>query len=302
MSTCLVENVVLQKIVINGKLSIINPLPSFFLIHNRKMIREMKRERERERKKEKERVIFGFGPKINIIKNNTQRLSILENAYNKGFRTFETAPIYGFGLSERLLGEFIKKKNIKIITKFGIKSLSMPKNFDNIPFLVKNFERLNNRLFYPNIIDYELNNMIRSIQNSIKRLGQTPCYYLFHGINRNLTNQEYLNFKNKSLYLKRNIGINCTGIASASFHDDKIFDRNFDIIQTSIETYYKFIKQKYKNNFILYGIFNYYKNQKTNLDFNSFVKKLLKDLPNNCSLILSSTNINTIKKWNFFDN
>ena len=302
MSTCLVENVVLQKIVINGKLSVINPLPSFFLIHNRKMIREMKRERERERKKEKERVIFGFGPKINIIKNNTQRLSILENAYNKGFRTFETAPIYGFGLSERLLGEFIKKKNIKIITKFGIKSLSMPKNFDNIPFLVKNFERLNNRLFYPNIIDYELNNMIRSIQNSIKRLGQTPCYYLFHGINRNLTNQEYLNFKNKSLYLKRNIGINCTGIASASFHDDKIFDRNFDIIQTSIETYYKFIKQKYKNNFILYGIFNYYKNQKTNLDFNSFVKKLLKDLPNNCSLILSSTNINTIKKWNFFDN
>jgi predicted aldo/keto reductase-like oxidoreductase len=302
VSTCLVENVVLQKIVINGKLSVINPLPSFFLIHNRKMIREMKRERERERKKEKERVIFGFGPKINIIKNNTQRLSILENAYNKGFRTFETAPIYGFGLSERLLGEFIKKKNIKIITKFGIKSLSMPKNFDNIPFLVKNFERLNNRLFYPNIIDYELNNMIRSIQNSIKRLGQTPCYYLFHGINRNLTNQEYLNFKNKSLYLKRNIGINCTGIASASFHDDKIFDRNFDIIQTSIETYYKFIKQKYKNNFILYGIFNYYKNQKTNLDFNSFVKKLLKDLPNNCSLILSSTNINTIKKWNFFDN
>ena len=56
------------------------------------------------------RIIFGFGPKINIIKNNTQRLSILENAYNKGFRIFETAPVYGFGLSERLLGEFIKKK------------------------------------------------------------------------------------------------------------------------------------------------------------------------------------------------
>jgi len=261
-------------------------------MHNKKIIREIDRAR----------VIFGFGPKIKVIKNNTQRLSILENAYNKGFRIFETAPIYGFGLSERLLGEFIKKKKIKIITKFGIKSLSMPKIFDNIPFLVKNFERLNNRLFYPNIIDYELNNMNRSIQNSIKRLGQTPCYYLFHGINRNLTNQEYLNFKKKSLYLKRNIRINCTGIASEQFHDDKIFDRNFDIIQTSIEIYYKFIKKKYKNNFILYGIFNYYKSQKTDLDFNSFVKKLLKDLPDNCSLILSSTNINTIKKWNFFDN
>jgi aryl-alcohol dehydrogenase-like predicted oxidoreductase len=251
---------------------------------------------------DRERVIFGFGPRISIIKNNTQRVSILENAYNRGFRIFETAPIYGFGLSERLLGEFAKIKKIKIITKFGIKSLIMPKNFDNIPFLVKNFERLNNRLFYPNIIDYELNSMKKSIQNSIKRLGQTPCYYLLHGVNRNLTNQEYLNFKKKSVYLKRNVRINCTGIASASLHDDKIFDRNFDIIQTSIQIYYKFIKKKYKNNFILYGIYNYYKSQKSNLDFNSFTKKLLKDLPNNCSLILSSTNINTIKKWNFFDN
>ena len=211
--------------------------------------------------------------------------------------------MYGFGLSERLLGEFIKKKKgIKIITKFGMKSLIMPKIFDNIPFFIKNFERLNNRLFYPNIIDYELNSMKKSIHDSIKRLGQTPCYFLFHGINRNLTNQEYLNFLKKTLYLKKNIGINSTGIASASLNDDKIFDRNFDVIQTSIEIYYKFIKKKYKNNFILYGIFNYYKSQKTNLGFNSFVKKLLKDLPNNCSLILSSTNINTIKKWDFFDN
>ena len=141
--------------------------------------------------------------------------------------------------------------------------------------------------------------MKKSIHDSIKRLGQIPCYYLLHGINRNLTNQEYLNFKEKTLYLKRNIGINCTGIASASLHDDKIFDRNFDIIQTSIEIYYKFRKKNI--NFILYGIFNYYKKLNTNMSFNLFVNKLLNNLPNNCSLILSSTNINTIKKWNFFD-
>jgi aryl-alcohol dehydrogenase-like predicted oxidoreductase len=250
----------------------------------------------------RERLIFGFGPKITKLKNNTQRLSILENAWNSGFRIFETAPVYGFGLSERLLGEFIKnKKNIKIITKFGIKSFIMPKYFDNIPLLVKNFERINNRLFYPYIINYELNNVKKEIINSTKRLRRIPNYYLLHGIDRNLTNNEYINFKKKSLFLKKNIKINYTGIASSTFDNDKIFQRNFDVIQTDIQIYYKFIKKKYKSIFFLYGIFNYYKNQNTNISFNLFVKKLLKNMPNNISLILSSTNVNTIKNWNFFD-
>jgi aryl-alcohol dehydrogenase-like predicted oxidoreductase len=76
------------------------------------------------------RIIFGFGPKIELLKNNHERFNILEKAFEKGFRIFETAPSYCFGMSERILGQFYdKKKELKIYTKFGIKYLPMPRVF-----------------------------------------------------------------------------------------------------------------------------------------------------------------------------
>ena len=56
------------------------------------------------------RIIFGFGPKIELLKNNHERLNLLEKAYEKGFRIYETAPVYCFGMSERILGQFYEKK------------------------------------------------------------------------------------------------------------------------------------------------------------------------------------------------
>ena len=56
------------------------------------------------------RIIFGLGPKIEILKNNYERFNILEKAYEKGFRIFGTAPIYCFGMSERILGQFYDQK------------------------------------------------------------------------------------------------------------------------------------------------------------------------------------------------
>jgi len=60
---------------------------------------------------------YGFG---NISDGESTRL--LEYAYEKGIKIFDTAPIYGFGDSERRLAPFIKERREKlfVISKSGV--------------------------------------------------------------------------------------------------------------------------------------------------------------------------------------
>ena len=66
---------------------------------------------------------LGFGC-VKLTSNFTQRgaLKNLSTAYEYGITHFDTARLYGFGLSEDILGSFIKDKrqNVSVTTKFGI--------------------------------------------------------------------------------------------------------------------------------------------------------------------------------------
>ena len=243
-------------------------------------------------------IVFGFGPKIEILKSNLERLNILEKAYEKGFRLFETAPSYCFGMSERILGEFYEKKEIKIYTKFGFSHFFMPKVFEKSNFLIKNFRRLNDKFFFPYPFDYELKNIKQNYSKSLKRIKTKPQYYLMHGINRNLVQKEYLDLK----YKLKDLGINKIGFASDSInHNNFSFDQ-FDVIQTGIESYFKFMADKIpleNKKIFLYGVYNYYLKNYRTVNYNNFIKQLIERLPNNISIVLSSTNVKTIEQWNF---
>lgn len=60
---------------------------------------------------------YGFGDVSQDEANNT-----LASAYEHGIRLFDTAPIYGFGLSEQRLGEFFqgKREEVFFISKSGV--------------------------------------------------------------------------------------------------------------------------------------------------------------------------------------
>jgi len=60
---------------------------------------------------------YGFG---DIGENDS--LELLEFAYHKGFRVFDTAPIYGFGLSEKRIGLAFKsmREKVFIVSKCGV--------------------------------------------------------------------------------------------------------------------------------------------------------------------------------------
>lgn len=54
--------------------------------------------------------------------SESQAQSLLEKAYDFGFRVFDTAPIYGFGESERRIGKAFEKnrEQVHIISKCGV--------------------------------------------------------------------------------------------------------------------------------------------------------------------------------------
>ena len=66
---------------------------------------------------------LGFGcATVYRLPNRRDRRAALEAAYESGIRHFDVAPIYGLGLAERELADFIgNRTDISVATKFGLK-------------------------------------------------------------------------------------------------------------------------------------------------------------------------------------
>jgi aryl-alcohol dehydrogenase-like predicted oxidoreductase len=74
---------------------------------------------------------LGFGTtSLMGAPSSKDRLALLETAFDAGIRHFDTAPYYGYGESERILGDFItgKREQVTITTKFGIQAPAVVKS------------------------------------------------------------------------------------------------------------------------------------------------------------------------------
>ena len=74
---------------------------------------------------------LGYGTtSLMAVQSSAERLALLECAYDAGIRHFDTAPYYGYGEAERVLGEFLrgKRDQVTITTKFGIQPPSVVRN------------------------------------------------------------------------------------------------------------------------------------------------------------------------------
>lgn len=67
---------------------------------------------------------LGFGcVGLTTLATPTQAIRLLETAFDLGVRHFDTAPIYGQGYSEKLVGAFLssRRAQITVATKFGMR-------------------------------------------------------------------------------------------------------------------------------------------------------------------------------------
>lgn len=86
---------------------------------------------------------YGFGPM-----SEKEAQALLSSAWEMGIRLFDTAPIYGFGLSEKRMGQYLPK-DAYIVTKGGVDwHPNMRVNMSNAPsvmekMIVESLKRLN---------------------------------------------------------------------------------------------------------------------------------------------------------------
>lgn len=79
---------------------------------------------------------LGYGTTALVaLSSQSERLRLLETAFDAGITHFDTAPYYGYGEAERVLGVFLKgrRDRVTITTKFGIEPPAAVRN----PFINK---------------------------------------------------------------------------------------------------------------------------------------------------------------------
>jgi D-threo-aldose 1-dehydrogenase len=96
-------------------------------------------------------------------------------AYRGGIRYFDTAPFYGFGLSERRLGDALRtRKDVQVSTKVG--RLLLPDVAANLMTLRDGFA---SAMPFRAAYDYSYDGVMRSHEASLQRLGLARIHTLF---------------------------------------------------------------------------------------------------------------------------
>lgn len=141
---------------------------------------------------------------------SNQVKNVLEYCYQNGIKEFDTAPNYGNGFMEKILGEVFKNKDdVLLNTKMG-----------NFPFKKKS---------------YEIKDLKESFENSLKILKKDSINILFlHNPRTEITDYtEVLNYMNE---LKDKEVIRYIGLSKAKKfnYEDFVKLNEFDIIQEDI--------------------------------------------------------------------
>jgi D-threo-aldose 1-dehydrogenase len=115
--------------------------------------------------------IMGFGgaPLGNMYDafSDAQARATVEACYDAGIRYFDTAPLYGFGLSEHRLGEALRgrrRDEFVLSTKVGrLLKAGDPATLDHGQF--------QGSLPFAQVYDYSYDGVMRSLEDSLQRLG-----------------------------------------------------------------------------------------------------------------------------------
>jgi len=115
---------------------------------------------------------FGFGGasmgNMYTVAHDDEAMDAIRSAYAANVRYFDTAPMYGFGKSERLYGSVLRKMprdSYVLSTKVGrliVSGEPLPESEDT-PFV-----EINNTY---SVFDYSREGVLRSLEESRKRLG-----------------------------------------------------------------------------------------------------------------------------------
>lgn len=126
---------------------------------------------------------FGGAPLGNLFRVIEEREAddLLESAWQAGFRFYDTAPLYGFGLSERRFGDALRARprdSFVLSTKAG--RLLKPN-----PGMHPEREKFLSPMPFEPVFDFSYDAIMRSFEDSLQRLGMDRIdVFLMHDIGR----------------------------------------------------------------------------------------------------------------------
>jgi D-threo-aldose 1-dehydrogenase len=112
---------------------------------------------------------FGGAPLGNMYRafSDAQADATVRAAYDAGIRLFDTAPLYGFGLSEHRVGAALRdrpREDFVLSTKVG--RLLEPRHPDTL-----DYGQFEGSLPFAEVYDYSYDGIMRSLEHSLHRLG-----------------------------------------------------------------------------------------------------------------------------------
>ena len=201
-----------------------------------------------------------------------QALNTLGRAWDRGIRYFDTAPLYGYGLSEHRLGNFLKTLNrdqFILSTKVG--RYMTPADPDKIDRLI--FKSTLD--FSPNF-DYSYDGVMRSFEQSLFRLGLSKIdICLIHDVDGVTHKEEVENrfkeamngaykalekLKSEKVIKAIGVGLNesywCKKFAESGDFDCMILAGRYTLLEQGGLTEFLPLAKKKNIGIILAGVFN----------------------------------------------
>lgn len=205
---------------------------------------------------------LGFGgASLSSMSSQHAVTKLLNNAYENGIKHFDTAPLYGRGYSELLIGSFIrnKRQHVTVTTKFGLGNtetgklppvLALPLNYWNKK--LRGIKMHAPGIYEPQLLPHRIitkQDVESSLNRSLSRLGTDYIdYYLLHEGRPSFIHDDAMQYL---MDMKQKGVVRAIGIATDAFNvqaASKEEVESVDVLQYSYDSMIAHqLRQQYPN-------------------------------------------------------
>lgn len=134
-----------------------------------------------------------FGKGSWFIEDEEECFKILKKCFDNGLRTFDTANVYSNGISEKILGKFIKHYNIPRERIVIMTKVYFPVDYEDDEFRYPFFDDgQHHQDEYVNSQGLSRKHIMDAIDQSVKNLGTYVDVYQIHRLDSNVPKKEIL--------------------------------------------------------------------------------------------------------------
>lgn len=179
-----------------------------------------------------------------VIEDEEKVFAILKKCYDNGLRTFDTADVYSNGTSERLLGKFIKKYNIRRDKIVILTKCFFPSDPENPSFKWTSVEEAP-EYEYANSRGLSRKHIFDAVEKSVERLGTYIDVLQIHRLDQTVPKHEIMKALNDVVERGWTRYIGALSMKATEFAELQfIADKNGWFRFVSMQNYYNLIHRE----------------------------------------------------------